>query len=61
MRKVDEGGNPRRNLGILLLLLLMTISFIISFIYFSQGDERWFSRMALAAVLLGLYLNADRD
>ena len=61
MKSIEKGGNPMRNAGLLLLLLNMFLCSISAMIYVFQNNELWFSRAALASILLGLYLIADKD
>jgi len=61
MRKVHEGGNAYRNIGIIILIVFALLNFVSAFIYGIQDNEKWFSRMALGSILLGLFLIADRD
>jgi len=61
MRPIDKGGNPIRNAGLFMLLIHLLFFYTSSIIYMSQGNELWFSRFALASILLGLYLIADKN
>lgn len=61
MKPVHKGGNPLRNLGLLVLIASSLAFFMSGFIYGIQGSELWFSRMAIASILLGLFLIADKN
>jgi len=61
MKQIDKGGSSLRNIGILLLLIHLIFFYISASIYMFQNNELWFSRAAVASILLGLYLIADRD
>lgn len=61
MKQIHKGGNSTRNLGLLLLLIHLFFFYVSAIIYIFQNNELWFSRSAIASILLGLYLIADRD
>ncbi len=61
MKTIEKGGNPMRNAGLLLLLLNMFFFYTSAITYIIQGNELWFSRAAVASILLGLYLIADKE
>ncbi len=60
MVEVHKGGNGMRNLGLIILLLIILMSFTSSVFHAVSGNPEWFSRMALGSILLGLYLIADK-
>lgn len=61
MKQIHKGGNPMRNLGLILLLLHMTFFYISAGVYMSQNNPEWFPRAAIGSILLGLYLIADKE
>ena len=61
MKQIHKGGNPMKNLGLLLLLIHILFFYVSATIYIFQGNELWFSRAAIASILLGLYLIADKE
>lgn len=61
MKKIHEGGNAMKNLGLLSLALMGILSFLSGTIYALQGNPLWFSRIGLGSIIIGLCLIANKD
>lgn len=60
MKKIENRGFTFRNIGLLILLLSCCFFFTSGLIYMVNNNPMWFSRAAVASIILGLYLNADK-